>query len=291
MNKKLSPLNSIFALSIVVLSGIPGLAQTSVAIDVNDPRPLAAAVTQLEKQVGIGINFEDMPYTFAGDLKDVTATAMTQSQRSANPGVAIIVPRGGPLTIAPVSLANNPASVSGVTAVLASLVGAYATAGYPGVYSSTYAHGAFFITPAQVHNSAGNAIAFSPILDTTVTLPSQARSAGDTLEAILQQVKTQTGIPVEIGQVPNGLMINAKITIGANNESARSVIARAFSMLAAGKMADGSTATLMSYRLFFDPQLKYYVFNVHGVQPLTGPLPSIPAITSAGAPNPYMRKN
>lgn len=281
-----SALNLILALSVLTLPDRLGFAQTTVAINANDPRPLAAAATQLEKQVGVAINFEDIPYVFPGDLQDTTSTAMTDAQRSAHPGATIVVPRGGPLTITPVSMPNK--GVSGVTAVLASLVSAYTVAGYPGVYSFSYANGAFFITPAQMHNSAGRMNSVSPILDTAVTLPSQMRSAGDTLEAILQQVSQKTGIPVQIGQVPNGLMVNAQVTIGANSEAARTVIARAFSAVATGKMADGSAITLLSYRLFFDPQLKYYMFNVHGVQPSTGPSPSIPANPAAG-PNPYLR--
>ena len=136
-------------------------AQTSSVITVNDPRPLAQAALQLEGLIGVAINYEDVPYAYAGDMQNVTSSVMSPEQQAAHPGAEIWVPRGGQISV---DLSQVPgfaqqsaiasASVASGTPLIAALIAAQASQNLPGVYTSTSSNGAFYITPAQARNAS-----------------------------------------------------------------------------------------------------------------------------------------
>jgi hypothetical protein len=72
-----------------------------VEIDVDDPRPVAAAVDQLVARFGYAITYEDPRYAFSDDLKDVTAEVGRDLARKypKNDAPRILVPAGGQLRI------------------------------------------------------------------------------------------------------------------------------------------------------------------------------------------------
>src|SRR5437879_2804770 len=57
-------------------------AQVPITITVNDPRPLAAAITELELRHGWVITYEDPPYEYAADVRDVTGVVRKDSDLS-----------------------------------------------------------------------------------------------------------------------------------------------------------------------------------------------------------------
>jgi hypothetical protein len=70
-------------------------AHTTKVIEVNEPRPLWAALDALEIAVGGAINYEDPPYENEADVHDLS----TPDQRAKEPaGWALIGPREGHVT-------------------------------------------------------------------------------------------------------------------------------------------------------------------------------------------------
>jgi hypothetical protein len=264
------------SLGVAVAAGLAAVVtsfgQTASVINVNDPRALAQAALQLEELIGIAINYEDVPYAYAGDMQNVADSVMSPEQRAAHPAAQIWVPRGGQITV---DLSQVPgfaqqsalasASVMSGTPLIGALMAAQASQNLPGVYTSTSSNGAFYITPAEVRNASGSLTNVTPALDTKVTLAYQDRTAGETLEAILQQVSQGIGVQIGKGAVPFNLMISAHVALGANNEAASSVLGRMFLVLSSHTKPDGSAASQLAYHLYFDPVLKNYMLNVHGV--------------------------
>jgi hypothetical protein len=73
-----------------------GQAAARVILALDDPRPLAQAVLELEAQFGLLITYEDPAYAFKGDISDVTATVRRDLDKY-QPGEAprVLVPKGG----------------------------------------------------------------------------------------------------------------------------------------------------------------------------------------------------
>ncbi len=281
------------SLGVTIAAGLAaaasGFGQISPVINVNDPRALAQAALQLERLIGVAINYEDVPYAYAGDMQNVASSVMSPEQQAAHPGAQIWVPRGGQISV---DLSQVPgfaqqsaitsASVTSGAPLIAALIAAQASQNLPGVYTSTSSNGAFYITPAQVLNASGSLTHVTPALDTKVTLAYQNRTAGETLDAILQQVSQSIGVPIGQGRVPVMLMVSAPVAIGANNEAASSVLGRMFLMLSSHTRPDGSAASQLAYHLYYDPRFKY-MLNVHGLWPQLTAAP--PATTAPAAPN------
>lgn len=264
---------------------------TSITVQVSSPRPLADAAAQLELQTGIAINYEDTPYAFAGDTSDVTRSVMPAANQAAYPNARIIIPKGGALSISPIptSAGTNPTTTE--SNAINALIGAYSANQLPGTYMSLWQDGAFFLVPSTSRNASGSETALVPVLSVPVTIPVAERTAIDTLTAILDQVKTSSGVKVGVGSIPLTIFARAKVSLGANNETARSVIGRMFTMLAP-RTSDGSALSSLSYKLLFDPCLKYYMFNAAMIQstpakPVTQAAPA--KVTPSSGPNPYAR--
>jgi hypothetical protein len=67
------------------------VAGPELQLSISDPRPVAKAVELLSQRHGLVITYEDPPYAFEGDLKDVTAEV---SRSPVAPGHRVLVPRG-----------------------------------------------------------------------------------------------------------------------------------------------------------------------------------------------------
>ena len=66
-----------------------------------------AMVDHLQQQFGIAINYEDPPFAYKDDIRDITDQVQSPRQREANPNVRILVPRGGALSMPAVSVRHG----------------------------------------------------------------------------------------------------------------------------------------------------------------------------------------
>jgi len=231
--------------------------QTTTRLTVNGPRPLAEVANQLETLSGIPINHEDVRYENAADVQDVTESVVKPEYRARHKSgapIKVLGPRGGELSLSvEVDAAGRPVDLS--TALVAALA-AHKAKGFPGAYTLVRESGAFALSPVK------------SILETPVTLAPVPRSAAETLKLILDGVSKASGFQVDVGMIPLNGFIPRTVTIGAWNESAKSVLLRLFAEVAPAKTVLGGSATTLSYRLLFDPGDKAYALNIHGIRPV-----------------------
>jgi hypothetical protein len=221
-------------------------AQTPTTITNSDRRPLVGALDQLQSKIGIIINYEDVPYVNAGDLEDVS----TPQQRASAPGFHQMVPRGGTV--------STVASGTGDLASLNSLLTSYRAAGLPGDFTIEHANGQAYVIASKVLAVDGAVKDVVSAMKLSITLPYSEQEAIQFESAIFSEIGKATGVKIAVGSFPR-YEFRKKIGFGASNEPARDVLARL--------LAAVMPSTPLSYRLLFDPLLKYYVLNLQPASP------------------------
>jgi hypothetical protein len=240
-------------------------------------RPMYQAVGEIQKLTSIPINYEDLQYYFATDLQ------------APDPTAKVVVPKGGSFSV---NVPVNPASgrlsdgLSVATALNAVIAAAQAVSAVPGTFrvDSSQA-GAFFIEPTAHHSSSGSIVPTQPVLDTPVSISLQEVADIQALDAILQQVSQKTGFKIADGMGTLGLAgpLSPKVSITATSEPAKFVLARLL-------------GNRRSYIMLFDPNQRYYGFNIRNfsvLQPLppSQPYSPPPLVPSRGLGPGYIKKN
>ena len=158
-------------LLVAILSLLPFvLARPSAAqadrldVDVDDARPLAAAIEALERRHGWIITYEDPPYVFAGDILDVTA----QVRKDGAMHQRVLVPAGGPFrfTYEASAAASKDASAS----MLEGLLEQYHASGNAGVFRLAQTGTVFHVIPARHRNALGASETTASLLDATISI-------------------------------------------------------------------------------------------------------------------------
>lgn len=278
--------------SLSLICPMPVFAQSkSITLTVDDYRPLDAAVLEIEKISGLPIHYEDMRCDFAGDELDITPLiGVTPAQLALHGSVKDVVPRGGPLAamIAVDASTGRLLDAEATSEALNAVVSAYNAPGtLPGQFEVVRANGAFFVEPTAVRNSSGQTVPIRAILSTPITIPAEERIAADTLNLILAQVSQLSGFKVSVGEVPMNALAMTRGAFSASQEPACQVLGRFLnSLVGYGAVAPSSSPTL-AYRVFYDVQLRYYMFSVVEVG-YVGPryLPTPPAPPSPGPGRP-----
>jgi hypothetical protein len=222
-------------------------------ITVDDPRALAKALDIVEGRYGWIVTYEDPRYVRDADVVDVTKQARRSPDPSKGP---ILIPRGGSLTL---NFARPPAdsSTDQVANLLSSLVMQFEGFGLPGKFTIATTEGIFHVTPTSISGTDGRPVAQRSILDAVVSLPAQKeRTAYSALQVVLGLVGQATGQQVWPGTVPINLLAQSKMEAALEKVTARQMMIRILE----------STGRGLSWRLFYDPGLKLYVFNVHPVR-------------------------
>jgi hypothetical protein len=238
-------------------------------VTVNNGRPVADAILELERLSGKAINFEDVRYEHPADLADVTDRVMTPAQRAlAGPFARVIVPRGGSLTVTiPVDAATQKLTDALLLQnALNLLLAQQRSAALPGAYALRNSADRLFVEPVQVRASSGNAVPSPSVLLSPITLPLAERTALDTLQLVLDQASRGSGYRIDVGSLPLAAFARNRLRFGADRRQASEVVADLLAAVAAVGRAAPEQAPKMSYRLLFDPQLRYYLFNVHVVE-------------------------
>jgi hypothetical protein len=256
------------------------LVQPANSVEFQDPRPLVAAIKYLQQTYRIAINYEDPPFQHEGDSVDVTDAVQNERQRQANPSSRIRVPRGGTLSIPDSSILIRQGVADDAMTVLSRLLVLHETAGLPGKFVLQLRNGVPTVIPTAVKNTKGEWTAVTSILDQPVSFPQQERSAAELVELILREVTKRRGIKVELAAAPLQLFLQSRFAVGANEQTAASILGDVFQDLSrqAGPAAKGQT--LLSYRLLFDSQLSYYLLTVSPVLLPVAPLGFVSPATS-----------
>jgi len=272
MNK--SYLNTL-TVSVVILFGHNILsAQTSpIQIEATGARPLLAALSELEERSKIALNYEDVRFENSHDLSDVTETSSlgpAQREMAIKNGLSYlqIVPKGGnfmySLLVDPKSgkISDFEAVKGSIESILISYRGAR---DLPGNFRAEYHDGSIFVGPSESRLSSGQIVPARPVLSTPINFPTATRSGAETLQLILTQVCAAVNFRVEAGMVPVRALTMSQVTMGATNEAASVVLERLLIAIQHSNSAPTGGGPTASFRLLFDPQLKWYMLSMHPI--------------------------
>lgn len=258
---------SILIVTTIALNVAPLCAQTSIVnIQASRSRPLQAALDQLEKQLGVPINYEDPRYACPEELQDVTAQEQSPAQKAANPTARIIVPKGGTLKLA----ATVPASVpktADVLPLITQLRVQHEANAYAGRFSVTLIGGAYTVQPVSARNAACIWAPVVPALETRVSFPTQRRDATETVNLVLSAVSKQVNAKIGLGTIPIHSFINRAVMVGSADQPANVALMQVLQEISAQESAIPSSQPLYSYHLLYDPGVKYYMLHIAAVAP------------------------
>ncbi len=260
-------LKNVLALTIVAMFTTPALAQSTshpeffdhavlqhggpaATVTANFPVPLIQAISAIREEYGWRIDWEEAPCYSRFDVVDDTGPKW----RAAHPDAKGVTRRAGGLFA---STFPEPAgaSTAGESDALAKVIGDYNSTDNPGKYSLRLgADGQFAVVGTRVRDETGALREVRPLLDTPLTIEKKARSAYDTVSAILLALSWAAGKNVIVMSVPNNLFRDAEVTVGGNKVAARRLLREALD----------STHRPLLYNFGFDPDYNSgtYILNV-----------------------------
>ncbi len=240
-------------ISLVLLSGFPAFAQTvhSVAsytkdatiietagivhISANSPRPLEQVLGVLQRRFGWVVNYEDPQYVAASDV--VLEPGGGHSQ----------LPAGGGFSV------DFSATAPNEEKILHQVVDAYNNSKNPGRFELRHdSNGNFCIVGTAAHDMKGNISPQQVPLDLLLTVAAEERSINDTLTRICEEISKQMHSDLVVGISPRSVLVN-RAQIGGAKIAARELLIQSLI----------TTHQKLYWRLFFDPNSRTYLLNIH----------------------------
>ena len=225
-------------------------------LTVQDPRPVAKAILELENRYGWRITYEDPPFMHYSDFTDETdipwpgvpVQSMSQLQslqRKSRPHPRDIAPKGGSLTFTLPSA--DPDELGAVEA----LVKSYNASRGGNVFAVVRGAGLLHVVPRNVTGLSGNFEPVNPKLDTVITIEPMERTAEALIEEVLKKISIATNTHVVIGSNPANMLNLAKTSIGGSGKTARSILEQWIV----------ESDEPVSWRLVYWPEFKWYVLH------------------------------
>jgi hypothetical protein len=224
---------------------VVSLRKGVLSIAVNDVKPLFRAVYELEKLCGCPITYEDAPLENAADVVEVSAGAVA--------GRRGLYQRGGKLEV---SYPVDSLDVSdNVERAVREIVRIYEDQKLPGVFRVERDGAMLHVIPDSVRSKDGLPAPTSSVLDALISFPQQERSGLEAINAVLDAVRSAGGTDVDLGEVPMNLLASHRVSVGAHNDLARTVLARILS----------THAVPLSWGIGYDISTKRYGISIHPV--------------------------
>jgi hypothetical protein len=232
-------------------------AEEKVSISVDDGRPIAKAISELETRFGWVITYEDPRYANPADIADVTEKVRRDLHKY-KPGKApkVLVPKGGSLVFEYDYIADSTGRPD-PNLILEALLAAHTGSGNAGGFRLERGDQIFHVVPAEIKDISGSVVPQKSLLDVAISIPAKERNGLQMLEALCAEVSRYVQLPVVVGTVPHGLFLQHK-----ENEGVESAIARDFLVQLLERTGNG---TRLSWQLFYDPGLRMYALNIHPV--------------------------
>lgn len=227
----------------------------TVRLSVTDPRPIAAAIIEIEQRHGVAISYEDIPYAHAGDTQDVAQQVRRDlNQFPAGQAPAALIPRNGTVDFAYEADRTTGEPVS-LDATLAALFDAHAAAGNAGAFRVVGGAGMTHVVPAFAKDATGADAPAHAVLDTVIATGAISANGIDVLTALCDALSRQSGELVVVGTIPANLFGNARVALPAMQGEARATLGALLAQVPAK----------CSWQLFHDPGLKFYALNIHTI--------------------------
>ncbi len=232
-------------------------AEEKVKISVEDPRPLAKAITMLEARFGWVITYEDPRYVNASEMTDVTEKVRRDLNKF-RPGEAprVLIPKGGAFVF-DYDTSGDSTGPPDPVPVVQRLLAAYAASGHAGRFRMEKGDKIIHVVPTAIKDISGKLAPQESVLDVVITLPAKEKTGLQTLEALCAAVSKSVHLRVVVGMIPTGLFLQHKDHQEIKTMKARDALVRLLDRTANG--------TKLSWQLLYDPGLKMYALNIHPV--------------------------
>lgn len=196
----------------------PEAPQQEFRVDVTDPRPVSAAVRLIERHFGRVVTYEDVSYVAPSQIVDITASV----RRDGRMDRRVLGMRGGRL-----DLAYRPTSESidvQIDEVMAQLLAEWNGKGHEGEFRVEKVAGGHHVVPVARTGRSENLEVYTSPLDARITIPYERRNGEMTLDVLAKAISASAGRPV-IAVPPRGNLLNqARLNVGAQNQTAREVL-------------------------------------------------------------------
>ena len=192
--------------------------QQEFRVDVTDPRPVSAAVRLIERHFGRVVTYEDVSYVAASEIVDITEAV----RRDGRMDRRVLGMRGGRL-----DLVYRPTSESvdvQLDEVMAQLLAEWNGDGHPGEFRVEKVAGGHHVIPVARKGSGESLEAYTSPLEVRITIPYEGRDGLLTLEVLTKAISASAGRPVVAGFPRGNLLNQARLTVGAQNQTAREVL-------------------------------------------------------------------
>lgn len=209
-------------------------SQLKKEVKVNSSRPLAAAILALEAQMKIPISYEDPPYRYNGDV-------------AISPEGPLIPKPGGIEFVYSDQIEGNE--------IIRSLVEANSKQGNPGIFGVKVTEGFYQVVPLKYKSEKGELVEHKSILETNISMSFQNLTSFDIIGAICKEVSNKLNIKVVTGMIPLAPFSAAQKTLTFVDRPADECLIELI------KKTDYN----LSWQLFYDPKLRWYVLNIHPV--------------------------
>ena len=224
-------------------------------ISVDSGRPLMDLLDRLQTLYRFPINYEDVPYEYAPDIK--TSFRPDGSVRGA-------FPVGGKLDVV-----MNSDVKDALSAVQRAVV-AYEKAGYPGRYQVSLTGSAIDVVPVAYRSADGTMKDLKPLMSESVVIPQASRELPGHLIALCAALSTAHKVKVECNLQAS---FQPLVEFGATGETGR----------ASASLLINQALQNFSVRALYEPGEKtYYVSFVPAFSALpkaVTPAPNTPALT------------
>jgi len=199
-------------------------------IQISSPRPLEVAAEFLRRKSGLVVSYEEPAWmsaqdtVLAGDLPENRGLVEKYPTWRGN-----LVPREGSLNVF-LPDSHQLAKANNLRNVIEDILANHISHRNAGDFKLAEVNGTFDILADKVTDESGRMIPAKLPLDTVISFENRARSLADTIDVICAKVRESSGIPVisTVNMTAAGYLNEIEVQIGANNEVARSVLARAF---------------------------------------------------------------
>jgi hypothetical protein len=242
----LKPVIATIVIAGLVPVSLPRWSQQVVEVEVESPRPLADALTEIEERLGAVVTYEDPILSYDGDLATIDLN-----------GRPFRGPRGGlfRLRLQPPSTASNGHDVEHIVRVA---LADYAASGLAGTFRLDRTGHMLHVVPTAARDTGGILRPQVSILDTRISFDDRRRTALDVLEVLGNASGGRLAVGLR-GNM-NRVFEQVPLTGGATQEPMRSILA---------KVLDATDPTL-SWRVYCGPAPDRTVchLNLHAVRSL-----------------------
>ena len=224
-----------------------------------EARPMYEVAKALEQKYGWRITYEDPPLENASELRDITSSSYKATH--ADPNDVTLVPLARPFTFTWGATGGHFIRQD----VLEQCVDQHnRMAQNPGRFYSYQQGSVSHIVASEFRRKDGSMARAQSLLDTIVGFPVEERTLLQTVSLILSSIESQTGTHISLGMAP-GHVMTQKISVGADNITARDALLLALNALDARNLEMGAPLLQMSWAMLYQADERGYYFNLHAI--------------------------